>query len=340
MASSLEKADVLVQECEELNRLVTSIKNHIDESVASVANDLNEWKQLKINLSKTIVRGKVLLDVGGREVSTIVDTLTNEKDTFFTALFSCQWELEKDERGRIFIDRSGDLFAEVLEYMRNPTEFVLVDERLRQRLTNEARFYKLNNLVEILTEPARRAEEERQKVKFENATLLNIEQQQKLNEFYGTNEQRWQLIYKGTRDGFDASTFHRLCDNQGPTITVVRSTGGYLFGGYASQSWNSTNTYTNALNSFLFLLTNANGSQPTKFLYNNNGHGLHGHVSQGPTFGGGHDLHISSGSNINTNSYCNLGHSYANTLSLGQNTFTGAKTFQTNEIEVFKLVPQ
>jgi hypothetical protein len=62
--------------------------------------------------------------------------------------------------------------------MRHPCEFILIDERLRQRLTKEARFYKLNNLVTILME----TEEERQKIKFEGTTLLNIEQQLKLNE--------------------------------------------------------------------------------------------------------------------------------------------------------------
>jgi hypothetical protein len=337
MASSLEKSDVLFEECEELNRLVISIKKHIDETLGSVANDLNEWKQLRSNLSKTSVRGKVLLDVGGREFSTTVDTLTSEKDTFFTLLFSSQWELEKDEKGRIFIDRNGDLFAEILEYMRNPDQFLLADERLRQRLTNEARFYKLNNLITILTEPERKAEEQRKMVKFEGATLLNSEQQQKLNEFYGVKDQRWQLIYKGTTHGFNADAFHRLSDNQGPTITVLRSTSGYLFGGYASQSWKSTNTSINAPNSFLFLLTNANGNQPTKFLYNNNGQALYDNSGYGPTFGSNHDLHISNGSNANTNSYCNLGGSYTDTIGLGQATFTGGRTFQITEIEVFKL---
>jgi len=337
MASSLEKSDVLFEECEELNRLVISIKKHIDETLGSAANDLNDWKQLRSNLSKTSVRGKVLLDVGGREFSTTVDTLTSEKDTFFTALFSSLWELEKDEKGRIFIDRNGELFAEILEYMRNPDQFLLADERLRQRLTNEARFYKLNNLITILTEPERKAEEQRKMVKFEGATLLNSEQQQKLNEFYGVKDQRWQLIYKGTTHGFNSDAFHRLSNNQGATMTVLRSTNGYLFGGYASQSWQSTNTSINAPNSFLFLLTNANGNQPTKFLYNNNGQALYDNSGYGPTFGSNHDLCISNGSNSNANSYCTLGSSYTDTIGLGKATFTGGYNFQINEIEVFKL---
>jgi hypothetical protein len=361
MANSLQKPDLLAKQCEELsqivsnfnktiadtiatatndmNRLLTSIKQNIEETVAIAANDLNEWEQLKANLSKTRLSGRVLLDVGGREFSTMVETLTGEKDTFFTALFSKQWDLEKDEKGRIFIDRNGDLFAEILDFMRNPDEFILPDERLRKRLIGEAKFYKLKSFLEVLTEPERK-EEERKAQLFINDTLLTIEQKQKLNEFYGKSDQRWELIYKATKDGFEASTFHRLCDNQGPTMVIIQSTGGYLFGGYASQSWNSAGSYTNAKDSFLFLLTNANGSPATKFLYNNNGHAFNNTPSYGPTFGNAYDLHICDKSDANNSSYCNItgAHGYPNTLGLGQGTFTGGRHFQTTEIEVFKLL--
>jgi hypothetical protein len=291
---------------------------------------------MKKNLEKTSIKGVIILNVGGREFQTSVDTLTREKNTFFTALFSENWKLEKDDRGRLFIDRNGDLFAEILDYMRSPDEFILPEERLRRRLIGEARFYKLNSFLEVLTEPERK-EEERKARPFSDSTLLTKEQHVKLNEFYGKNDQRWQLIYKGTRDGFETATFHRLCDNQGPTMTIIRSTGGYLFGGYASQAWTSAGNYTNAANSFLFLLTNANGSPPTKFLYNNNGNAFYNGSGYGPTFGGAHDLYISDKSNTSASSYCSIGSSYPNTLNLGVNTFTGSRNFQTTEIEVFKL---
>ncbi|CAF1044290.1 unnamed protein product [Rotaria magnacalcarata] len=365
MASSLQNTDKLIKQCEQLSQLVsnfnktieetiaiasndmnlllTSIKQNIEDTTNTMVNDFNEWEHLRRNLSKTQVRGKVLLDIGGRHFSTTVDTLTNEKNTFFTALFSKNWQLEKDNEGRIFIDRNGDLFVEILEFMRNPNEFILPEDRLRRRLINEAKFYKLKSFLEVLTEPERRKEEEEERERqrkaqlFADDTLLTIEQMQKLNELYGKPDQSWKLIYKATRDGFEGRIFHGLCDNQGPTIVIIRSSDGYLFGGYAAQSWNSAGNYTNAPNSFLFLLTNANGSQPTKFPYNNNGHGLYGNNAYGPTFGGGHDLHICDKSNTTNNSYCNMPHSYTNPLGLGQATFTGSRNFQTTEIEVFKL---
>lgn len=54
-----------------------------------------------------------------------------------------------------------------------------------------------------------------------------------------------------------------------------------------------------------------------------------------PTFGGGHDLHISGNANNNQESYINLGHSYH--LPPGQNNtfFTGARNFTVTNYEVF-----
>jgi hypothetical protein len=45
----------------------------------------------------------------------------------------------------------------------------------------------------------------------------------------GLNDE-WCLLYKGSRDGFNAKDFHRLCDNKGPTITVIRTRQGRIFG--------------------------------------------------------------------------------------------------------------
>ncbi|CAF4132368.1 unnamed protein product [Adineta steineri] len=128
-----------------------------------------------------------------------------------------------------------------------------------------------------------------------------------------------------------------MTEGNGPTMTLIQSTTNCLFGGYASKSWQSSSGFVDASESFLYLLTNANGNQPTKFPYNNDGKALYNMNSYGPIFGGGADLYISSQSNKYLCSYCNLGVSYSNSLDLGINTFTGSQFFQTSEIEIFKL---
>ena len=45
------------------------------------------------------------------------------------------------------------------------------------------------------------------------------------------------LLYRVLRDGWDASDFHRMCDGKGATVTVVKSSDGYIFGGYTDVAW-------------------------------------------------------------------------------------------------------
>ncbi|CAF3956738.1 unnamed protein product, partial [Rotaria magnacalcarata] len=185
-------AQIKTRFAEELYGQVTKMATHLEEKLANVSNEEKEWKETKIKLGTTLVKGMVIFNVGDDKFTTSVETLTAEKANFFTALFSKQWQLERNlKNDSIFIDRN---------------------------------------------EPDRSAEiqQEKRTSDFLNGTLLTMEQEKKLNEFYGTSNQKWDLIYRGSRDGFDSNAFHTRCDNQGSTMTVVRSTNNYLFGGYAS----------------------------------------------------------------------------------------------------------
>ena len=45
------------------------------------------------------------------------------------------------------------------------------------------------------------------------------------------------LIYKASVDGDDSVTFHRKCDNQGSTVTIIRTDNGRTFGGFTKFNW-------------------------------------------------------------------------------------------------------
>lgn len=61
------------------------------------------------------------------------------------------------------------------------------------------------------------------------------------------------------------------------------------------------------------------------------------HCNYGPSFGGGHDLHISGNANTTTSSYSKLGHSYECPSGQENTFFTGAQTFSVTDYEVFGL---
>jgi hypothetical protein len=116
----------------------------------------------------------------------------------------------------------------------------------------------------------------------------------------------------------------------------VQCTKGYVFGGYARVPWTSSGSYCSDPNAFLFTLSNPSNLAPTKFACNGSGNELYDSVSYGPTFGGGHDLHIADQCNSNTTSYSVLGKAFSNS-SGSSSVLTGTENFQVKEIEVFVM---
>ncbi|RIB27090.1 hypothetical protein C2G38_2063122 [Gigaspora rosea] len=68
----------------------------------------------------------------------------------------------------------------------------------------------------------------------------------------------FKLLLRGSRDGFDVKTFHKLCDNIPGLIVVIKvKNSNEILGGYNSLGWKSTNNgYTKAPGSFVFSLKN------------------------------------------------------------------------------------
>ena len=144
-----------------------------------------------------------------------------------------------------------------------------------------------------------------------------------------------ELLYRGSRDGMSANNFHNKCKNKGPTISLLKNEKGYIFGGYAAVDWTGSGGYKSAPDSFIFTLTNMYNISPTKFP-NSTNCSIYDSSSDGPTFGGGHDIYIG----FNTNS-TNFPHSYKDVLGKGYSIFKGDNDnyfFNLKEIEVFKLI--
>jgi hypothetical protein len=79
-----------------------------------------------------------------------------------------------------------------------------------------------------------------------------------------SSKDKWTLLYRGTRDGFEANDFHSKCDDHPNTLTIIKASGSsYIFGGFTSVHWDRTSDYKSDPNAFLFSLTNRD-NQPCK----------------------------------------------------------------------------
>lgn len=147
----------------------------------------------------------------------------------------------------------------------------------------------------------------------------------------------FKLIYRGSKDGFTANQFHTKCNNKGPTVVLIKSSLGKVFGAFTDKDWTSNNNYQNTSNSFLFSI-DKKGKYPLKAGSESNA--MYCYSSYGPTFGGGHDFYICDNCNTNTSSYSNFPYSYTCTEYVNNgssNWLAGAYNFKVEEIEVFTV---
>lgn len=93
----------------------------------------------------------IKLNVGGRTFTTSKTTLTRYDDSLLGRMFSGRHDLANDEEGRVFIDRNGELFEHVLDFLREGTAWVAPDDAtLMLRLEKEFDYFQLPFNVESL----------------------------------------------------------------------------------------------------------------------------------------------------------------------------------------------
>jgi hypothetical protein len=71
------------------------------------------------------------------------------------------------------------------------------------------------------------------------------------------NSYEFKLIFRGSRDGLTRKKFHKFCDNQSRTVTIVKVNGSNeILGGYNPIEWKSDDSYSVTKDSFIFSFNN------------------------------------------------------------------------------------
>ena len=142
-----------------------------------------------------------------------------------------------------------------------------------------------------------------------------------------------QLLYKATRDGDKASDFHSKCDNMGPSLVVIQTTTGYIFGGYTSKSWTNSNfSWPGDNQAFVFSM-----NLKRKFSIKTQKEAIGHYFNKGPVFGYGHCIDISSKCLHNSDSYHSSSDSYEG---INQLKLTNQRDFTVADYEVFQITFQ
>merc|ERR1712228_828848 len=148
----------------------------------------------------------------------------------------------------------------------------------------------------------------------------------------GRNESGWGKYCKLIQ-------FQTKCDGKGPTLIVIKSTIGNIFGGYTELPWASSGSYKRDNNAFVYVLQSKTNKRQkaTKWgVKPSNNNSVYHNSGYGWTQGGGHDFYLCNNCNTVNSSYSNLGSSYQ--APSDKNMLAGSYNFKVTEFEVFHLV--
>ena len=172
-----------------------------------------------------------------------------------------------------------------------------------------------------------------------------------LSKFLSYQIERWlsedgvsgylELVYWGSRDGWKASYFHAKCDDKGATITVIRSSDGFIFGGFADKPWISSDEYCKSDKAFLLSLkstSNEVGMAKIRIKQNMCSNTMFHSSSYGPILGGVYEICIYSDSNNNIRSESIIGNTYEIPPGQTDTFLVGSNNFKVSEIEVFQII--
>jgi hypothetical protein len=276
----------------------------------------------------------VRLNVGGAHFVTLKTTLTQKiprpnggvyAPNLLEQIMTGQAKMTLDENGAIFIDREPGYFTYVLGYLRSlsinkPFELPDLTAKETRVLFEDAEYYNLQSLLDLYS------------------SVISPKDLIKLNPAFGfTIDQKWRLIYRGSVDGFGAADFHRHCDGIANTITVVKSSNGNIFGGYTNAAWDSSNDWKADSGAFLFSLQKKLTLKIFKCIRCH--YSIICNRHSGPNFF--NDLYIADNSNLNLNSFSNLGDAYESPAGYKYNRegakslLAGSYNFLVTEIEIF-----
>ena len=192
---------------------------------------------------------------------------------------------------------------------------------------------RINEKLDILFKEKALAEIIDSKIIKKNEELNLISDRIRNTELLKNKKIKYKLLYRGTRDGMNASSFHQKCNSISCTVSILKTTKGYKFGGYTEQSWENGKSWIKDDKSFIFsfdymkIYNHING---TNAIFHNNDYG--------PTFYNCIYLYNDFLKNDNLTFDKNNGNKSYSGFNCDYELNNGEQYFSLDEIEVFQII--
>lgn len=278
----------------------------------------------------------IRINVGGQIFTTTRSTLLKIPGTLLYEIATNTGSARffpRDSKGSFFVDRSPLIFEHILDYLRNGELYIPNTSEERRLMVSEAEYYRIAPIIRKL-----------KGAPMDSVLGLDDDYTRTLTEW--CNADSFKLIYRASQDGNTAARFHEKCDGHGPTLFLVKSELGYLFGGYTKIKWDSktgNKLLEGSHKEFIFSLRNPSKTEPLIFPVrkHSNFKCLLHNIRYGPSLGSNSaglcEIHIADKPDENTNSHTLGFPSMFDGKGYTNKIFTGTDRFKVSDYEVFEI---
>ncbi len=162
-------------------------------------------------------------------------------------LFDCLFNNEMLKNIQYYKDNNTFFINMNLKYFEVIEDYLKNEKTINEKLVKKC----CNNTNELVTEMKmigiQLKEDEIQQLKdclsllYDSKIIVDTQYDNYLKEWLGVY--KWKLIYRSSKNGFTAKSFHKYCNYYSPTLVVIKSRDGWIFGGYTTQLWNGCSIY-------------------------------------------------------------------------------------------------
>ena len=349
-ASEKTIAALILQTYGELNKEFKMVESRAQRSQA-YQNFINEYCIEKCGAAAVAGSNSMMvkLNVGGKVHLTKRSIMRLEGDSinFLYLIISGRWNylLPRDHNGVIFVDLDPAFITPIFDKLRFRSDSG-TNEHMIPRVSIEKKaifnsvvlYYRIVDMIQVDTGLSNESKIEWMNDP-KNILLLHSFLPSDLIEM----RLRFELLYRGSRDGMAAADFHRLCDGKNDTISVIKDSKGDVFGGFADKAWSMQSQWVKSEKSFLFSLKSSLGKEAVKFPVNaGNQNSLLHQPSYMCAFGNG-DLQVVPSGYGHLSCSMNIGTSYQNPSTAHPqyyHTHRYQQNTQISEIEVYQVIQE
>ena len=126
----------------------------------------------------------------------------------------------------------------------------MITEQNKKNIFIEERIKQLEDIVNEYKKE--KAEKEKENLFFYETEILNKEAKDMLLSWLPRKPIKLTLLLNSNKDGHTLNTFLEKVNAKCPTLIVIKTTNGHLFGGYTTQLWKDENKAIRDENAFVF----------------------------------------------------------------------------------------